>query len=259
MWVRPAAVADRNRVAELAAADRPSVLSVRRTAASGTAAYEGRQCVLVAHDGSGQVVGAMALDRHPGPGSRAGELMWLHCRENPVVAAALLRTALERSAGLGTVTAFGRATPWPPHLPGVPLHNRPVTTEALAAAGFRTRHQWLLLHRPVAPVAPVAAVAPVTRVAPGERGATGGPSACPVPWITPDGTLHSTSAVPRPSPPADARQHLLHRSLAALDRAGVCEALATVDLLEPDAPAQCGALGRAGFEEVDLLRSFVLA
>ncbi|MEV0192262.1 hypothetical protein AB0I39_27490 [Kitasatospora purpeofusca] len=207
-------------------------------------AHEGRPCVLVAHDGAGQVLGAAALQRRTAPGPRVGEVAWLHCREDPAAAAVLVQAVLERTADLGTVTAFGRPTPWPPHLPGVPLHNRSVTIEAFTAAGFRTRHQWLLLHR-----GHTGSDAPV--------GPTGAPARS-VPWITPDGTLHTRRTVPPLPPPAHVRRHLLRRSLEVLDRAEAHEALATVDLLGPDASSCCDTLVRAGFEEVDLLRSLVL-
>ncbi|MER6401844.1 hypothetical protein ABT263_38300 [Kitasatospora sp. NPDC001603] len=176
-------------------------------------------------------------------------MTWLHCRESPAAAAVLVQAALERSSGLSDVTAFGRPSPWPPHLPGVPLQNRPVTTEAFTNVGFRTRDQWLLLHRPhPRPAGPP----------PGGQD----PSGHPVHWITPDGGLHAGRETHRPAVeavPAGLWRFRIGRSLELLDRSAGCEALATVDLLAPDASPRCAMLAAAGFEETDLLRSLVLA
>ncbi|MFI8085337.1 hypothetical protein ACIF6L_31670 [Kitasatospora sp. NPDC086009] len=246
MWVRPATAADGNSVAELVAADRPPMLSTPRPLPRTNGAHEGLRRLYVAHDGSGQVLGAMALHRHARPGASAEEVTWLHCREDPAVAAVLVRAIRDKTADRHTVAAFSHPTEWPPHVPGLALHNRPVTTEAFAEAGFRTRHQWLLLHRTATPTLA------------DDRAANKDQYARPVPWITPDGTLHTTRPIPPPPPPADVQHHLLRRSLEVLDQTDAHEALATVDLLAPDASPRCDILTRSGFEEVDLLRSLAL-
>ncbi|MEK2491607.1 hypothetical protein WN990_18830 [Kitasatospora purpeofusca] len=250
VWVRPATAEDGRSVVGLVTADRLPMLTVRWSPPHVDAELrealrqEAGTAVLVVHDGSGQVLGAMALNRVLAAGGRTAEVAWLHCREDPGTAAVLVQALRERSAGLDLVSAFGRPTAWPPHIPGLPLHHRPVTTDAFTTAGFRPRHQWLLLHRGAAGSG---------------SGAAGDRPARALRWITPDGALHTGRALPLPRPSADLGRHLLGRSLEALDRADEYEAVATVDLLAPDASARCDTLTRAGFEEVDLLRSFVLA
>ncbi|MFJ7280525.1 hypothetical protein [Kitasatospora sp. NPDC098663] len=195
--------------------------------------------MVVAHDGFGVVLGAMALHRRAAAGRLTGGVSWLHCRESPEVATVLVRVAVERGAGLAAVTAFTDPGPAEPGLPGLPLHDRPVSTEVFGDAGFRTVDQWLLLHRP------------------GRRSAseTGG---CPSLWVTPEGVL---PAQRRPAPPALALaewRERLHRSLERFDQTGGGSALATVDLLSPGASGRCHVLEQAGFTEVDLLRSLAL-
>lgn len=130
MWVRPATAADGNAVAELVAADRPTMLSAPRPLPRIGGAHESLRCLYVAHDGSGQVLGAMALHRHARPGASAEEVTWLHCREDPAVAAVLVRAVREKTADRRTVAAFSHPTEWPPHVPGLALHNRPVACSA---------------------------------------------------------------------------------------------------------------------------------
>ncbi|MEU9078377.1 hypothetical protein [Kitasatospora sp. NPDC048538] len=104
---------------------------------------------------------------------------------------------------MAPVTAFAEETPWSPHIPGIPLHDRPVTYDAFHRAGFRTLGQWLLFHRPAGP-----------------------------------------GDAPPPEP---------------LDPGAAGGVVATVDLLAPGASRRCRILQDRGFEEVDLLRSLVLA
>ncbi|MEV7595951.1 hypothetical protein AB0O91_01005 [Kitasatospora sp. NPDC089797] len=198
----------------------------------------------MAHDGFGVVLGAMALHRPAATGRLTGSVAWLHCRENQEAARTLVRAVVEDSAGLTAVTAFTDPGPLEPGLPGLPLHDRPVTTEVFAEAGFRTMDQWLLLHRP-------------GRHAEGDNGPhlpAGGPTR----WIAAGGAAHGLHRPARPTVALAKWRDRLRGSLERLDQAGGSDALTTVDLLAPDASVRCHLLEQAGFTEVDLLRSLAL-
>ncbi|MFD4658611.1 hypothetical protein ACFWP2_23625 [Kitasatospora sp. NPDC058444] len=239
--VRPATREDRAQVVRLIAADRPAVPF---PAAEAPVGWEPRadRTVLVLHDADGRLHGAMAVDRRTTPGRLTGGVAWLHCREAPAAAEVLVRTLLAGSGGLTAVTAFTDPPPWPPHLAGLPLHRRPVTTRAFLAHGFRAMDHRLLLHRPAAP----AADGP-------------GPTGAPPLWVSPEGTLHRDRGAVGPPAPAVLWRRNLPRALDELDRAGGRDVLATVDLLAPGACELATVLAGFEFEELDLLRSLVLA
>ncbi|MFB7909831.1 hypothetical protein ACFC1T_25685 [Kitasatospora sp. NPDC056076] len=245
VWVRPAVETDLRQVEDVIAAD---CLGIAPTSARRTGPLTSgltRQALLVAHDGHGQVLGAAALCRAGARDLLTGGVAWLHCREHPVTAAVLVRAALERSAGLSAVTAFTEPTPWPPHLPGLALHDRPVTFDAFTDAGFRTADQWLLFQRP-----------PQS----GQAGNADRAERCTAPpvWVTAAGGISRTPhSEPFPLPDTLWRGNL-RRSLERVDAGGYGRALTTVDLLAPRATRRCEILRACGFEEVDLLRSLVL-
>ncbi|MER8104859.1 hypothetical protein [Kitasatospora sp. NPDC094016] len=212
VWVRPAAAGDRQQIAGLIAADQ---LASPLATMSRAQAFDFRRpdgTVVVAHDGFGMVLGAMALRRRAAAGRLTGGVAWLHCRENPEAATALVRAAIERGSALAAITAFTNPGPAEPGFPGLPLHDRPVSTEVFGDAGFRTMDQWLLFHRP------------------GRRGASvacGGPS----PWVTPEGVLPAQRRPALPALTLAEWRERLHRSLERFDQTGGDGALATVDLL----------------------------
>lgn len=243
--VRPATREDRAQVVRLIAADRPAVPF---PAAEAPVGWDRRpdRTVLVLHDEDGRLHGAMAVHRRTTPGRLTGGVDWLHCREAPDAAEVLVRTVLAGSSGLTAVTAFTDPPPWPPHPAGLPLHRRPVTIRAFLAHGFRPMDHHLLLHRPAAP----ASDGPRTTEAP--------PDAPPL-WVSPGGTLHRGRGAVGPPAPAVLWRRNLPRALDELDRAGGRDVLATVDLLAPGACELATVLAGFEFEELDLLRSLVLA
>lgn len=241
--VRPATGEDRARMIRLIAADPPAV----PFPAAPPDGWDRRpdRAVLVLHDEDGRLRGAMAVHRRPTPGRLTGGVAWLHCREAADAAEALVRAVLARSGGLTAVTAFTESPPWPPQLPGLPLHRRPVTTRAFLSHGFRPMDHHLLLHRPAA------ATADRDR---GPRTADAPPL-----WVAPDGILRRDRGTPGPPAPAVLWRRGLPRALDELDRAGGRDVLATVDLLAPGACELAAVLAGLAFEELDLLRSLVLA
>ncbi|MFF2744093.1 hypothetical protein ACFVVA_00975 [Kitasatospora sp. NPDC058048] len=241
--VRPATHEDQAQVVRLITADRPAV----PFPATAPVAWDRRpdRTVLVLHDGDGRLQGAMAVHRRTTAGRLTGGVAWLHCREAADAAEALVRTVLARSGGLTAVTAFTDPSPWPPHLPGLPLHRRPVTTRAFLAHGFRPMDHRLLLHRPATSTIDRAALGPRTADAP------------PL-WVSPEGTLHHDRGTVGPPAPAVLWRRNLPRALEELDRAGGRDVLAIVDLLAPGACELATVLAGFGFDELDLLRSMVL-
>ncbi|MEU1285808.1 hypothetical protein [Kitasatospora sp. NPDC005856] len=238
--VRPATREDQAQVVRLIAADRPVV----PFPAAAPAGWDRRpdRTVLVLHDEDGLLLGAMAVHRRTTAGRLTGGVAWLHCREAPDAAEVLVRTVVAGSSGLTAVTAFTDPPPWPPHLAGLSLHRRSATTRAFLAHGFRAMDHRLLLHRPAAPAAD------------GPRP----PDDRPL-WVSPEGTLHRGRGAEGPPAPAVLWRRNLPRALDEVDRAGGRDVLATVDLLAPGACELATVLAGFEFEELDLLRSLVLA
>ncbi|MFJ6617994.1 hypothetical protein ACIQOW_10545 [Kitasatospora sp. NPDC091335] len=237
--VRPATREDRAQVVRLITADRPPApfAAVPDTATGWEPRSDRTVLVVQDEDEDGRLRGAMAVHRRSTPGRLTGGVAWLHCREAPDAAALLVRTLLAGSGGLTAVTAFTDPPPWPPHLAGLPLHARPVTTRAFLAHGFRTMDHRLLLHRPAV---------------------SAGTGAPPL-WVSPEGTLHPGPGAAGPPAPAVLWRRNLPRALDELDRGGGRDVLAGVDLLAPGAWELSALLAGLAFEEVDLLRSLVLA
>jgi ribosomal protein S18 acetylase RimI-like enzyme len=79
------------------------------------------------------------------PSDQAGVILWLHCREDPAVAAALIAHALDRLAQRAIV-AFDFASALSLGLEALPVRHRPATRDALIAAGFVGADLWSYLH-----------------------------------------------------------------------------------------------------------------
>jgi ribosomal protein S18 acetylase RimI-like enzyme len=90
-------------------------------------------------DHGGQVLGVVSYAARPEDG--AGLILWLHCREDQALAAALVGRALDRLRGR-TVHAFEFASALGLGLEGLPARHRPATRLALEAAGFTSRDLW---------------------------------------------------------------------------------------------------------------------
>ncbi|OII59999.1 GNAT family N-acetyltransferase [Streptomyces sp. CC53] len=88
---------------------------------------------------AGTVLGAVSYSTRHSDG--AGFILWLHCREDRVLAAALIARALDR-LGPRTVHAFEFASALALGLEGLPAKHRPATRAALEAAGFAGRDLW---------------------------------------------------------------------------------------------------------------------
>ncbi|MHC5906627.1 GNAT family N-acetyltransferase [Streptomyces sp. S6] len=95
--------------------------------------------VQVAVDGAGVPVGAVSSVRRAADGRRL--VQWLHCREDPAVADALIAHAAGGPVS-GPVEAFQFATPLTQGLEALPVRHRPVTRAALERAGFTGERLW---------------------------------------------------------------------------------------------------------------------
>ncbi|WP_433401882.1 GNAT family N-acetyltransferase [Streptomyces sp. CA-146814] len=96
--------------------------------------------VQVAVGSGGAIVGAVACARRTKDG--AGLIPWLHCREDPVVAEALLAHAAAALSSAESVDAFPFATALTQGLEGLPIGRRPVTHAALERAGYAGERLW---------------------------------------------------------------------------------------------------------------------
>ncbi|MFJ6610469.1 GNAT family N-acetyltransferase [Streptomyces sp. NPDC091289] len=96
--------------------------------------------VQVAVGSGGVIVGAVACARRTKDG--AGLIPWLHCREEPVVADALLGHAGAALSPAGEVDAFPFATALTQGLEGLPVGHRPATHAALERAGYGGERLW---------------------------------------------------------------------------------------------------------------------
>ncbi|WP_432950073.1 GNAT family N-acetyltransferase [Kribbella sp. CA-253562] len=92
------------------------------------------------------------------PSDQAGVILWLHCREAPDLAAALIAHALDR-LGQRAIFAFDFASALGLGLEALPVRHRPATRDALIAAGFVGEDLWSYLHtRLPLPGLPIAGV-----------------------------------------------------------------------------------------------------
>ncbi|MGW1205868.1 GNAT family N-acetyltransferase [Streptomyces cyaneofuscatus] len=103
----------------------------------------GAPAVHVAVGTGGAIVGAVACARRTK--DEAGLIPWLHCREDPVVADALLAHAAAALSPAGEVDAFPFATALTQGLEGLPVGHRPVTHAALERAGYAGERLWRYL------------------------------------------------------------------------------------------------------------------
>ncbi|SEN93579.1 hypothetical protein SAMN05216267_101369 [Actinacidiphila rubida] len=283
--VRPYAVADELAVLDLVAADRlPGQPAV--TAAMLAEALAGRSPVDggwwaeleppvtdVVHDAAGTLLGVVSRAVRPRDG--AGFVLWLHCREAPSVAEALLAHVLRR-LGERVVYAFAFASALTLGLEGLPAVHRRATRDALLDAGFTGRDRWRYMRRPL-PAGPlpatglpgaahVAITAARSEDPPGNRLE-----------VREDGELLAEATVGSTvegtgvlwwigaAPPARVRGLGLAMLGAALDlltEVGAHEVILYVDDDAPsgdaerDRTAANGMYDRAGFTEIDRLHSF---
>ncbi|MET8682227.1 N-acetyltransferase [Streptomyces sp. NPDC004647] len=93
----------------------------------------------VAVNAAGNVVGVISYAIRPK--DREGLILWLHCRESPTVADALVSDALTYF-GPRTVHAFHIASALTMGLEALPVRHRPVTHDALNRAGFSGLDLW---------------------------------------------------------------------------------------------------------------------
>ncbi|MET9432516.1 MULTISPECIES: GNAT family N-acetyltransferase [unclassified Streptomyces] len=93
----------------------------------------------VAADRAGAVLGAVSYARRPKDGT--GQLLWLHCRERPDVADALIRHTVT-ALGPRPVHAFHFASALSLGLEALPVGHRPATAAALERAGFTGERLW---------------------------------------------------------------------------------------------------------------------
>ncbi|MGP4001577.1 GNAT family N-acetyltransferase [Streptomyces sp. 8N706] len=149
--LRPYTPADQSAVLRLIAADRlPG--QPEATPAMLTEALEGRSPVdaqwwaelerpatRVAVDERGTVAGVISYAVRPKDDT--GQLLWLHCREHPQTAEALIRHALGALAPR-PVHAFDFASALSLGLEALPVRHRRTTAEALERAGFSGERLW---------------------------------------------------------------------------------------------------------------------
>lgn len=218
------------------------------------------------HNESGTVLGVVSYSTRPSDG--AGFILWLHCREDPTLAKALVTRALDR-LGERTVYAFEFASALTLGLEGLPVSHRPATHQALEEAGFTSRDLWRYMRSPL----PIAGLPRATQVTvdecedpPGKRLE-----------VREGGELLAEATIGRPvagigvlwwisvAPPARRRGlglALLGSALDLLTGLGAREAILYVDDDAPpgdeerDRTAANSMYDRAGFTEVDRLHSF---
>lgn len=93
----------------------------------------------VVQSDAGEVVGVVSYATRPT--DQAGVILWLHCREDPVVATALIERALSQFASR-TIHAFDFATALSLGLEGLPVRHRRSTYQAVISAGFEGEDLW---------------------------------------------------------------------------------------------------------------------
>lgn len=156
LLIRPYAVGDEAAVLALVDADR-IIGQPEATSEMLDRALQGRSSMDASGWGEGdlprtdvvvtpaeQVVGVVSYTTRPT--DSAGLVLWLHCREDLIVAEVLIAhilTVLESR----TVSAFEFASALSLGMEGLPVRHRPVTRKALERAGFSGRDLWRYLHR----------------------------------------------------------------------------------------------------------------
>jgi GNAT superfamily N-acetyltransferase len=155
---RPYTTADEGGVLDLIAADRlpgqpvtttamlAEALAGRSLVDAGWWAELSQPVTDVLHDSAGQATGVVSYARRPGDG--AGLILWLHCREDPARAAALVGRAVDE-LGADTVHAFDFASALSLGLEALPVRHRPATRAALDSAGFVGKDLWRYMHAPL--------------------------------------------------------------------------------------------------------------
>ncbi|WP_432110153.1 GNAT family N-acetyltransferase [Streptomyces sp. AA1529] len=276
--VRPYAATDEAAVLDLVGADRlpgqplatatmlAEALAGRSPVDGGWWAELAPPVTEVMHNESGTVLGIVSYATRPSDG--AGFILWLHCREDPALAKALVARALDR-LGERTVHAFEFASALTLGLEGLPVGRRPATHQALEDAGFTGRDLWRYMRSPL-PIAGLPRAAHVTveecEDPPGKRLE-----------VREGGELLAEATIGRPvaevgvlwwisvAPPARRRGlglSLLGSALDLLTGLGAREAILYVDDdappgdVERDRTAANSMYDRAGFNEVDRLHSF---
>ncbi|MER5974527.1 GNAT family N-acetyltransferase [Streptomyces sp. NPDC002055] len=278
MSVRPYAAGDELAVLDLVGADRlpgqplttPEMLA---EALAGRSPVDGgwwdeldAPVTEVICDEAGTVLGVVSYAARPGDG--AGFILWLHCREDPALADALVARALDR-LGQRTVHAFEFASALTLGMEGLPARHRPATRRALQEAGFTGRDLWRYMRADL-PIAGLPHAAHITvnecEDPPGKRLE-----------VREGAELLGEATIGRPiagigvlwwisvAPPARGRGlglGLLGSALDLLAGLGAREAILYVDDDAPpgdaerDRTAANRLYDRAGFTEVDRLHSF---
>lgn len=276
LWTRPATAADRAALLVLISADRlpggpaltartlDEALAVgpdRRPDDRTTVAPERPERVVwtrekerterteVVHDGSGQLLGAVCFS--PETDGAGASIRWLHALEDRAVADLLVRLVLDHAPRC-TVRAFARASPLPPGLPGLPVHDRAVTRTALEAAGFRTDGQWLYLHRQLPDEGVAGPPSPDRQELTGRCSTRARP-------VDADGAtwwIEVDDLARHGGDPYLARC-CLDETLAGLAARGARDVISCVDNLAPGISGTRTVLYDCGFDEVDALQSFV--
>ncbi|MEU3273125.1 GNAT family N-acetyltransferase [Saccharomonospora sp. NPDC006951] len=98
----------------------------------------------VATSPGGDVLGIVSYALRPKDDT--GLILWVHCRENPLVAHALIQHA-SRVFAPRAVDAFHITTALSLGLEALPVGHRPATRAALEHAGFVGERRWRYLHR----------------------------------------------------------------------------------------------------------------
>lgn len=223
----------------------------------------------VAQDADGQVLGVVSYATRPR--DRAGVILWLHCREDQTVAAALLNRATSQ-LGQRAIHAFEFASALSLGLEALPVRHRPATHRVLTENGFTGEDLWRYM-RASLPIADLPRASGV-EVAP----ANDHPGQQLV--IRRSGEVIAEAAIGTPvagigvlwwisvEPAARGQKvglALLGSALGLLAELGANEAILFVDDDAPagdperDRTAANRLYDKAGFEEVDRLVSFMRA
>ncbi|MGV4988704.1 GNAT family N-acetyltransferase [Streptomyces sp. NRAIS4] len=274
--LRPYAPADQTAVLDLVNADRLPGQPVT-TSAMLTEALAGRSGVdaawwaeldqpvtSVATDVTGAVLGVVSYALRPKDAH--GVILWLHCRENEMVARILLdHAAIE--LGPRPLDAFHFASALTLGLEALPVRHRPATHAALTAAGYRGTDLWRYMHRALpAPELPrlthydtEPATLDTRRLLVAEDGKTLADATIGTP-VQGTGVLWWIGVEPAARGRGLGRA-LLGTALDALHRMGATEVILFVDDDAPpgddrDRTAAKSLYESSGFEEIDRLPSF---
>ncbi|MFF3920622.1 GNAT family N-acetyltransferase [Streptomyces sp. NPDC001852] len=274
--LRPYVPADQATVLDLVNADRltgqpvttsamlAEALAGRSGVDAGWWAELDRPAASVATDAAGAVLGVMSYALRPRDGH--GVILWLHCREDEMVA----RTLLDHAAtelGPRPLDAFHFTSALTLGLEALPVRHRPATRAALTAAGYVGTDLWRYMHRALpAPELPRLDRYDTEPATPDTRRFL----------VTEDGKTLADATIGTPAqgtgvlwwigvePPARGRglgRALLGTALDALHRMGATEVILFVDDDAPpgddrDRTAAKALYEASGFEEIDRLHSF---